>query len=298
MPPCLRLRRSRTVSRSSAASSAPGSASRPSAYRRSSAGEVVRLDGQRAPALGERVEGAVDAGHRIQRAGAGGEQRGDPAAVDVIGLGRGGLGGAERGAAERFLVAQALAPPEQLGLLGLVRRGVLDLGELELEQVELTVARAGALAQLVEPRLEITGAGVDGGERVAPRQLAGAAEAVEDGELGRGEHEPAVLVLAVEGDELAADVAQVVHRRGASAEVGAGAPLGAHAPRDHELLGVGRDAVAELLADGVAELEDALDVGLPRSRPDDPRLRAAAEQQVERVREHGLARARSRRSAR
>ena len=46
--------------------------------------------------------------------------------------------------------------------------------------------------------------------------------------------------------------------------------------------------VAERLAQRVRQLEDALDVRLGRPGAHDPRARAAAEQQVERVREHGL----------
>ena len=79
----------------------------------------------------------------------------------------------------------------------------------------------------------------------------------------------------------------------APVEVGAGAALGGHAAGEHELLGVppggGR---ASDVAEPVGQVEDALDVGLGGPRPHDAAARPAAEQQVERVGEHGLAGAR------
>ena len=101
-----------------------------------------------------------------------------------------------------------------------------------------------------------------------------------------------MLVLAVERQQRAAGVAQVGRRGAAAAEVGARAALGAHAAGEHDLVGVGRQPVAELGAQLLGQREDALDVGLGRAGPHDPGPRLAAEQQVERVGEHGLARAR------
>ena len=189
-------------------------------------------------------------------------------------------------------MAQPLALRGQLGLLGLARVGALDLLELPHQQVELAVARAGAGLQLLERRRRLADLGVGGRARRAPRRLLGPAEAVEDVELGGGERELAVLVLAVEGQQRAAGVAQVGRRGAAAAEVGARAALGAHAPGEHDLVGVGREPVAELGAQLVRQREDALDVGLGRPGPHDPRPRLAAEQQVDRVGEHGLARPR------
>jgi hypothetical protein len=99
-----------------------------------------------------------------------------------------------------------------------------------------------------------------------------------------------VLVLAVEGQQRAADVAQVGRRGAAPVEVRARPPLRAHAPGEHELLGVVGDAVAQLGADPVRQLERALHVRLRRTRTDDPGARLAAQQEVQRVREHGLPR--------
>ena len=101
-----------------------------------------------------------------------------------------------------------------------------------------------------------------------------------------------MLVLTVERQQRDRDLAQVAHGRRAPAQVGARAPLGAHAPGEHDLLRVGGQPLAELAAQRRRQLEDPLDVGLRRAGPHDPRPRAAAEQQVERMGEHGLARAR------
>ena len=74
------------------------------------------------------------------------------------------------------------------------------------------------------------------------------------------------------------------------------AALGADPAREHDLLERAVDPLAQLGQLGLVEQprgqrEDALDVGLARARPHDPGARLAAQQQVERVREHGLARA-------
>ena len=101
-----------------------------------------------------------------------------------------------------------------------------------------------------------------------------------------------MLVLAVERQQRDRHLAQVADRRGAPAQVGPRAPLGAHAPGEHDLLGVGGQPLAQLAAQRRRQLEDPFDVGLRRPRAHDPGARAAAQQEVERVGEHRLARAR------
>ena len=250
--------------------------------------QVVGLDGERLRPLGERVERRIDALHRRQGAGGGGGaleragglqrrvpfQRGQPAG---------------HRAPQALQVAQPLALRLQLGLLGLARLGALDLLELPHQQVELAVARARTRLQLLQRALGRPRVGVGGRARGAALDLGRAAEAVEDVELGGGERELAVLVLAVERQQRAADVAQVGRRRAAPAEVGARAPLRADAAGEHDLVGVGRQALPQLLAQLVGQREDALDVRLGRARPHDARPWLAAQQQVERVGEHGLA---------
>ena len=109
------------------------------------------------------------------------------------------------------------------------------------------------------------------------RELRRAAERVEHLELGRGHRQLAVLVLPVEGDEPPAELAQVVDRGRPPVQEGARAARCRDAAPEHDLLAV--------------HLERALDVRLLGARADDARPRLPAQQQVERVREHGLARA-------
>ena len=105
--------------------------------------QVLRLDRERARPLGEDVERRVDAAHRLQGARRAGQRR----RRAVAGLRRERLDAAGRRHPQPLQVAQPLALGGQLGLLGLARRRGLDLAQLPLEQVELAVARAGPLAQ-------------------------------------------------------------------------------------------------------------------------------------------------------
>ena len=198
VPPCLRLSRSNSARRSSTSSSRPGG--RVDAPRRSGA---ARPPGRRPrprapPARSASASSAASTPRdRLQRARGAGQRRGGAAVARVSRRER--LGRARRRGAQRLEVAQPLALGAQLGLLGLARRGRLDLRELELEQVELALARAGALAQLLElGSRSARSRAYAAGERRAPPACAGAAEAVEDLELRDGERELAVLVLAVE----------------------------------------------------------------------------------------------------
>ena len=198
--------------------------------------------------------------------------------------------GAAGGAHQRRKVPQALALGEQRLLLRLARLRAVDLLQLPLEQVQLAVARAGPRAQLLELLAQRSLARVGGREPLAPRGLLRPAEAVQDLELRGGEREPAVLVLAVEGQQLAADLRQVGRRGAAAAEIGPRAALGAHAPGEDQLVGALGQALGERLAQRDRQREDPLDVRLRGARPHDPGPWLAAQQQVERVREHRLAR--------
>ena len=134
-----------------------------------------------------------------------------------------------------------------------------------------------------------------GAVAVAQLEQASAGEPVEDLELGRGQGEPAVLVLAVEGEQPRAERAQVGGRGRAARDEGARPPRAADPPAEHDLVGVLGQPRGDLGQLGIVEragreLEDALDPGLVRAGPHDLRPRPAAHQQVERVREHGLAR--------
>jgi hypothetical protein len=207
-------------------------------------------------------------------------------------VGRRRLRGTERRGAQGLEVAQALARPAQLDRLGLRGIGRLDLLQLEGEQVELALAGPGAFAQLGQGRLELADPRVDRREVGPARQVRRAAEAVEDLELRGGQRQLAVLVLAVERQQRDRHLAQVADRRRTPAQVGARAPLGAHAPGEDDLLGVGRQALAQLAAQRRRQLEHPFHVGLSRPGAHDAGARAAAQEEVERVREHRLARAR------
>ncbi len=76
--------------------------------------------------------------------------------------------------------------------------------------------------------------------------MLGAAEGVEDLQLGARESQLAVLVLAVEGDEPRAVLAQLGDGRRAAIEIGARAPVCAHAAGENDLLGVGGQPLSEL----------------------------------------------------
>ena len=250
------------------------------------AGDVVDLVEQRLPAFAERVERGVDALSAEQAAAGGGEQAGDPG---VVGAGR--LDGRERGRAQGFDVAQALAFGAQLGRL--LRAGLrgLDLRELEVEQVELALARAGELLALGERRLASRATACAAATFARRASCASPQKPSRMSSWAPASVRLAVLVLAVERDERLGELAQVGDGRRAAVDERARAAVGADPAGEHDLLGVGGQALAELAAQRVGQLEDALDVRLRRAGPHDARLRAPAQQQVEGVGEHGLARA-------
>ena len=168
-------------------------------------------------------------------------------------------------------MAQALALAGHLRPLARVRRHLLDLGQLVAVEVEVALPRALALAQLGQlggqpPALAVRLA-------VAPPQLQvlGAGEAVEDLQLGRGDRQLAVLVLAEEGEQPAAEQLQVGRGRGAAGDEGAGPPAGRDPPAQHDLLGALRQPLGQLgqlrlLQQPRGQVEDALDPGLLGAR--------------------------------
>ena len=209
-------------------------------------------------------------------------------------LGRDRLRPGPSGREQAVELAQPRALRHERPLLLLARVELLDLLDLEREQVEVTVARARR-ARAARPALPPA-------RRIrawaAPRpraqlELIAPAEAVQQVELRRGEREPPVLVLPEEGDHPAAERLKVGRRGGATLHEGARAPLGADPPRQHDLVELLPHALAQIRQLGLLEqprrqLEHALHVGLRRARPDDARARLAAQQEVERVGEHGL----------
>ena len=103
-----------------------------------------------------------------------------------------------------------------------------------------------------------------------------------------------MLVLAVERDQPRTELAQVGCGGRPPLHEGPRAPIGPDAAAEDDLVGVVGQALPQLGQIRIVEqarrrLEDTLDVGLGRTRPHDSRARLASQQEVERVREHGLA---------
>jgi len=102
---------------------------------------------------------------------------------------------------------------------------------------------------------------------------------------------------AEEGHQPGGDCPQLLRGHRAALEVRARRAVGHHAATEHKLRHVERDALGQLGQLGVRRhggggLEDALDVCLLRAGTHDAPPRLAPEQQVERLGEHRLARAR------
>ncbi len=87
---------------------------------------------------------------------------------------------------------------------------------------------------------------VRGAVLAAQLELIRAGEPVEDLELGRGQRQLAVLVLAVEGEQARAERPQVGGRGRASADERAGPPGGADSPPEHDLVRVVRQPLGDL----------------------------------------------------
>ena len=185
--------------------------------------------------------------------------------------------GAGRRVAQALGVAQALAlarhPRPLLGL----GADLLDLGELVAVEVEIALARAFGLAQLGQLGREPPALAVRLAVEPPRLQVLGPGEAVEDLQLGRGDRQLAVLVLAEEGEQAPAEQLQVGGGGGAAGDEGAGPPAGGDPPPQHDLLGARRQPLGQLrhlrlLQQPLGQVEDALDPGLLGAGPDDVAL--------------------------
>ncbi len=175
-----------------------------------------------------------------------------------------------------------------------IGRHLLDLGQLVAVEVEVALPRPLALAQLGQLGGEPAALAVRLAVLPPQLQVLAAGEAVEDLQLRRGDRQPAVLVLAEEGEQAAAQQLQVGGRRRSPRDEGAGPAPGRDPPPQHDLVGPLRQPLRQLrhlrlLQQPLRQVEDPLDPGLLGARPDDLSLRLAAHQQVERVRQHRLA---------
>jgi hypothetical protein len=121
-----------------------------------------------------------------------------------------------------------------------------DLGELELQQLELALARCRELVQTVELSLQAHGLVVCLGAGAQSRGLPRAAGLVQELQLGSGDRELAVLVLPVERKEARTEIAQIADGGRAPVQVCACAPVAGHTPSENDLAGVGGQALAAL----------------------------------------------------
>ena len=254
-------------------------------------GDVGDLEPERRDPRGDRIERGVDALDRRQPA-LGGRERSRGALLVVVGSRERG-DGAQGALAQTLGVAEASALGLEAGLLNGIGLGGIDLGELEAEHVELAFARALAGAKLGELAVERHNGAVRLAIGRPRREVLLAGEPVEDLELRRAEGQPPVLVLAVEGEQAAAEGAEVGGRGRPPGDEGARAARDADPTAEDDLVSALREPVADLLQLGVVEqavgnAEHALDPGLVGARPDDLRARLTAHQEVERVREHRL----------
>ncbi len=254
-------------------------------------GQLLHLDRDRPGTLGERVEGRVHSllarqrrlGHRHRLRGA--------ALAVVAGDRRDGL---RCRPPQGLGMAQPLPLRGQLGLLGGIRLGRLDLGELEAEDVEVALTVSLPLADLGELALDRGDLGMGLAVAGAPLQVLLAGEPVQRLQLRRGEGQLAVLVLAVEGEQPRAERPQLRRGGRAALQEGRGPARGRDAPSQHDLARVLGQALGDLRQLGIVEqpgreLEHALDVGLRGARPHDLGPRLPAHDQVQRVGQDRLA---------
>jgi hypothetical protein len=186
-------------------------------------------------------------------------------------------------------VPQALALEQKFLLLLHARADLLDLAQLEGDEIELALARTDLTLQLGELALELTHARMQRPHARASLRLGGAAERVEHVKLDAGQHQPAMLVLAVEGQHAAAQLSQVSDGRRAPADIGAGTPIGPHSTGQHQLLRICRQQRVLAGAQPPRQLEDALHIGLARALADDARASLASQQEVQGLSQQCLA---------
>ena len=305
LPPCLRARRSSAARRSSTRSSDTASPS-PSASdcepwpaARSPvvaqlAGEIPRLD-RRGRASARRARRAPGRRRRAppaaRRRPPSCARRRAPAAIRAARASAAGAGGR----AQRVELAQALAR-RRAGARARARRAPARRSRRARSRAGRARARAlgPSSSELSQALLQACACG-----RRPARRRASAPACCAPQRPSRicswhaGERQPAVLVLPVEGQQRAAERRAGRRpwpsgRRGTRA---CGRPRPRAARARSPGVRAGRQGSPSSFAQRLGQVEDALDVGLAGARPHDPGPRPAAEQQVERVGEHGLARA-------
>ena len=223
---------------------------------------VGELGGDVAEPLGDIVEGRAGPEQRDGRA----EQ-----------IGRAAVVGDER---ESSLSRLAMCNRAGQGVLELIEVGFLvlvdelscfDLLDLEPQQIELASTRPGVAAESGQRRVDLC----QSSARRAQRREVDRAEVVERATLGRRAEQALVRVLAVQVDELGADLGQRGHRRQATVEVRPRATVGGDDPGEHVLV--------------VVDHEPTLDSSLGRARTNDRGIGPPSDEEVDRFHEHRLA---------
>ncbi len=211
--------------------------------------EILGLEAQGREPARDLVERRIDARHGLGEPLGLGEQQRDAA----VAVGGDRLGAAARRRDQAVHAAQPLALRAELVTLALARAERVDLVDLEAQQPEVAVAGAGTLAQLGKRVLQLPRACMGGRHAATQGELVATAEAVEQVELGGGQHQAAVLVLPEERHEATPKGAEVGRRGRAALDERARAALGAHPAGEHHLLEVLPDPLAQVRELGVVE---------------------------------------------
>ena len=209
--------------------------------------------------------------------------------------------GGAAGGGEALGVGEAAA----LGLEGLVlaglERGLVDFLDLEVEEVAAALGVAGARLKGGE-----AGGGVAPGAvglAVAVELLLVGAVAVEEAELVGGREEVGVLVLGVEVDKVATELAELGEGGAAAVDVAAGGAGGEDLAANDDGLGVGGiggvvagvaqaggvEPGADFLGGGLAGAVGGLDAGAVGAGAEDVGGGALAEEELEGAKEDALA---------
>jgi hypothetical protein len=153
-----------------------------------------------------------------------------------------------------------------------------------LQEPQFALAGLFELGQARELGFQAANLAMRGGASLEPASMRSGADLVEHLQLGACQDQLAVLVLAIEGDQAPADVAQVSDRGGTPVEIGARLPIGADTAGKHQLLEIALAAhvlgkpAAELLTHALGHRESTLHIGLLGARSHDATARAPAHQ--------------------
>jgi hypothetical protein len=194
-------------------------------------------------------------------------------------------------------VAQALALREQGRLLVRVEGRGVDRRHQLLEVGALALGGLAPPPRLGEGPVEPPQPPPQGRQPLGPGHDVGAGEGVQDGELARGAHQAAVLVLGREADQRPRQRGHGLARRRLAVDERARPPFGRHPAGDDDLVLVlgelpqrGRRVVlVEPLPEALGQGQGRLDQGVARPGAHGRGVGGRAGQQRQGLGEHGLA---------